>query len=147
MGSHLNPNHFLFPLTNIHGPSSYHLNQNRKDDNGISHQRNYYAPNQQKHLHNHNLNPAKSSPSHQLKWNGQGRTAASTRSPVISIVSDIPRKWCNFVLRRTPDNSVYRSESFRFIQKTNSLEPLLPARNRGFRNKLKLVSVPFLKII
>lgn len=70
------------------------------------------------------------------KWKNELTAAASV----------LPRKWCDFVFRRNEDNRVYRSESFRFIQKTNSLALLAPLsasgglRHRHKRNSLHGVS-------
>ena len=135
MASHLapNPNHFLFPCSNLNN-SVAHIKNNRISHHKISlnHHHHHHHP---KPTAN---NPAKSSHSHpspELKW----KPGIPPPRSSVSVVSDIPRKWCNFVFRRNPDNVLYRSESFRFIQKTNSLEPLIPSRN-GFRNKLKLVN-------
>lgn len=68
---------------------------------------------------NKNSNYKNESSHHQQiqKWKNELTAAAS----------NIPRKWCDFVFRRNEDNKVYRSESFRFIQKTNSLALLTPS--------------------
>ena len=71
--------------------------------------------------------------------NAQNGLPPHTRSPMVAKVSALPRKWCDFVFRRNNDNNLYKSESFRFIQKTSSLEPLLP-KNAYIRNRLRKVS-------
>jgi len=55
----------------------------------------------------------------------------STNTPSI-----LHRRFCDFVLRRNEDNKVYRSESFRFIQKTDSLQ-LLPHLSVGLNKYRK----------
>jgi hypothetical protein len=64
-----------------------------------------------------------------------------------STPSILHRRFCDFVLRRNEDNQVYRSESFRFIQKTDSLQ-LLPHLSVGlnkYRKKQLQVSNNLIK--
>lgn len=64
------------------------------------------------------------------------------KNELTAAASGLPRKWCDFVFRRNEDNRVYRSESFRFIQKTNSLSLLTPITPAGIqRNRNKRVSL------
>ncbi|CAG7784939.1 unnamed protein product [Allacma fusca] len=55
-----------------------------------------------------------SSHQHHSKLVNPGKVKKSQNASVI------PKKLCDFVFRRNVDNRVYRSESFRFIQKTDS---------------------------
>lgn len=73
---------------------------------------------------------------------GSGQQIQKWKNDLTQAASVLPRKWCDFVFRRNEDNRVYRSESFRFIQKTNSLSLLTPITPGGVqRAKNKRVSL------
>lgn len=70
------------------------------------------------------------------------KTTSKWKSEISHAANLVNRKWCDFVFRRNTDNKLYRSESFRFIQKTSSLQ-LLPPLSAGlnkYRSKKFQVS-------
>ncbi|CAL8081879.1 unnamed protein product [Orchesella dallaii] len=74
---------------------------------------------------------------HSSNNSGSHQQIQKWTSELTAAASGLPRKWCDFVFRRNEDNRVYRSESFRFIQKTNSLALLTPASGGVHRYKSK----------
>lgn len=88
------------------------------------------------HLHfggSSNENHQNIKPNH----NNNNISHSKWKADISYAANNIPRKVCDFVFRRNADNQVYRSESFRFIQKTNSLSlmPPLSAGLNKYRNK------------
>lgn len=69
------------------------------------------------------------------------KTPSKWKTEISNAANYFPRKWCDFVFRRNSDNKLYRSESFRFIQKTNSLLPPLSAGLDKYRSKKLQVRV------
>lgn len=93
---------------------------------------------------NSNRNAQKRASGDHSNGMSSGQQIQKWKNDFTAAASGFNRKWCDFVFRRNEDNRVYRSESFRFIQKTSSLSLLTPISPSGLqaqRNNRKRISL------